>query len=126
MNATTKDGHSFPGMKYRRVVVTRHGGPEVLQLIEEDVPEPSPGEVRKLLLAEGIQKQPVLIIMDEPTNHMDLPSIQCVEDALAACSCALLLVSHDHIFLKNVVSYFWTFRRENGLSRIFPGHKIMV
>jgi hypothetical protein len=36
--------------------------------------EPSPGEVRKILLAMGITHEPNLIVMDEPTNHMDLPS----------------------------------------------------
>jgi ATPase subunit of ABC transporter with duplicated ATPase domains len=69
---------------------------------------PSPGEVRKLMLAEGIMLNPGLIIMDEPTNHMDLPSIECVENALKECSCAQLLVSHDPVFLKNIVFEYWT------------------
>jgi ATPase subunit of ABC transporter with duplicated ATPase domains len=68
---------------------------------------PSPGEVRKLMLTDGILQNPILIIMDEPTNHMDLPSIHCVEDALSECSCALLLISHDNVFLKNLVKTFW-------------------
>jgi NADPH2:quinone reductase len=41
-------------MKNHRVVVTRHGGPEVLQLVEEDLPEPKPGEVRVRVLAAGV------------------------------------------------------------------------
>jgi len=41
-------------MKHRRVIVTRHGGPEVLQLIEEEAPEPKPGEVRVKVLAAGV------------------------------------------------------------------------
>lgn len=69
---------------------------------------PTPGEVRKLMLADGLMKQPAIIIMDEPTNHMDLPSMQCLEDALNECACTLILVSHDFIFLKNTVSYFWS------------------
>lgn len=76
-------------------------------LLETD--EPSPGEVRKLLLAEGISNNPALIIMDEPTNHMDLPSIESVENALNECGCSVLLVSHDSVFLKNVVSAYWNF-----------------
>jgi ATPase subunit of ABC transporter with duplicated ATPase domains len=82
-------------------------GSDPKHLIETSIP--SPGEVRKLLLAEGIMLNPGLIIMDEPTNHMDLPSIQCVEDALKECQCALLLVSHDQVFLKNIVFESWTF-----------------
>ena len=41
-------------MKYHRVVVTQHGGPEVLQAIEEDVPEPQAGEVRVRILTAGV------------------------------------------------------------------------
>ncbi len=40
--------------KSRRVVVTRHGGPEVLDTIEEDIPEPAPGEARVRVLAAGV------------------------------------------------------------------------
>jgi len=41
-------------MKHRRVIVTRHGGPEVLRAIEEDLPEPKAGEVRVKVLAAGV------------------------------------------------------------------------
>jgi NADPH2:quinone reductase len=41
-------------MKHHRVVVTRHGGPDVLQVVEEDLPEPQAGEVRVKVLAAGI------------------------------------------------------------------------
>lgn len=40
--------------RIRRVIVSRHGGPEVLQVVEEDVPEPGPGEVRVKVLAAGV------------------------------------------------------------------------
>jgi ATPase subunit of ABC transporter with duplicated ATPase domains len=69
--------------------------------------QPSPGEVRKLLLALGIVRGPHLIVMDEPTNHMDLPSILCLEEALADCPCALLLVSHDRAFLEKTTRTRW-------------------
>jgi len=69
--------------------------------------EPSPGETRKLLLALGISYSPWIIIMDEPTNHMDLPSINCLEDALNECNCALLLVSHDTRFLNTLAEISW-------------------
>lgn len=41
-------------MKYRRIIVSRHGGPEVLQVVEEELPEPRPGEVRVRVLAAGV------------------------------------------------------------------------
>jgi ATPase subunit of ABC transporter with duplicated ATPase domains len=70
--------------------------------------QPSPGEIRKILLALGVVRGPHLIVMDEPTNHMDLPSIACVEEALAAAPCALLLVSHDRRFLAALAEWTWT------------------
>jgi ATPase subunit of ABC transporter with duplicated ATPase domains len=68
---------------------------------------PSPGEIRKLLLALGLMRKPHLIIMDEPTNHMDLPSIKCLEQALTACPCGLLLISHDQQFLQALTTIQW-------------------
>jgi len=80
---------------------------------------PSPGEVRKLLLAIGIVRGPHLIVMDEPTNHMDLPGIVCLEDALADCPCAMLLVSHDEGFLKKITAREWHLAREaSGDTRL--------
>ncbi|MFC1923731.1 alcohol dehydrogenase catalytic domain-containing protein, partial [Chloroflexota bacterium] len=54
MKATVQDEYGSPGMKNHRVVVSRHGGPEVLQVVEEDLPEPGAGEVRVKVLAAGI------------------------------------------------------------------------
>ncbi|MCK5116863.1 MAG: ABC-F family ATP-binding cassette domain-containing protein [Candidatus Aegiribacteria sp.] len=68
---------------------------------------PSPGEARKLLLAFGLSKTPWLVIMDEPTNHMDLPSVECLEKALNDYTGALVLVSHDREFLGNTTSIQW-------------------
>ena len=100
------------------MTIIRRLGSEPARLLETRTP--SPGELRKLMLAEGIQRSPALIIMDEPTNHMDLPSIQCVEDALRKCACSLLLVSHDYLFLRRIVTYFWVFERTDSTSRIVP------
>lgn len=47
------------------------------------------------------------MIMDEPTNHMDLPSTECLENALAECPCALVLVSHDAYFLQKLAFINW-------------------
>lgn len=48
-------------MKYKRVVITRHGGPEVLQVVEEELPEPSAGQVRVKILATGAAFTDVLM-----------------------------------------------------------------
>jgi NADPH:quinone reductase-like Zn-dependent oxidoreductase len=54
MEAIARDKYDSPGMKYHRVVVTRHGGPDVLQMIEEDLPEPQAGQARVKVLAAGV------------------------------------------------------------------------
>ena len=67
----------------------------------------SPGELRKLMIARGLLDAPALIIMDEPTNHLDLHSVEALERALAQFGGALLLVSHDHAFLRACTSITW-------------------
>ena len=54
MDATGPDDRSSQNLKYRRIVITQHGGPEVLQVLEEDLPEPQPGEVRVRVHVAGI------------------------------------------------------------------------
>jgi len=97
---------SLPGEKLGQMMtVVSCLGSRPRRLLESE--EPSPGEVRKILLATGIANVPHLIVMDEPTNHMDLPSIDCLEKALADCPCGLLLVSHDRYFLDALTSLRW-------------------
>ena len=72
---------------------------------------PSPGETRKLLIAQGLLKQPSLIILDEPTNHMDLESIQLLEAALKEYTGALLFITHDKTFLENLSTKQWVFHK---------------
>jgi len=45
--------------------------------------------------------------MAEPTNHINLPSIECLEQALADCPCCLVLLSHDTYFLNKLVEIRW-------------------
>jgi len=99
-------------MKGQLMTVISRLGSDPNHVLETTIP--SPGEVRKLMLAEGIMTNPAMIIMDEPTNHMDLPSIECVEKALNECGCSQLLVSHDMAFLGKTVHYFWFFEQVNN------------
>ncbi|NOR57459.1 MAG: ATP-binding cassette domain-containing protein [Sulfurimonas sp.] len=72
---------------------------------------PSPGEVRKLLIAQGLLKHPSLIILDEPTNHMDLDSIESLESALKEYAGALVFITHDQTFLQNLSTKRWVFEK---------------
>jgi ATPase subunit of ABC transporter with duplicated ATPase domains len=89
-------------------------GSDPRRLLETDCP--SPGEMRKLLLASGVVTCPYLIIMDEPTNHLDLPSIKALETALDSCDCAMVLVSHDPVFLNALVKTHWTIKEPESDS----------
>jgi len=108
----------LPNDELGRVMITiSRLGSRPARLLESALP--SPGEVRKLLLAIGIVRGPHLIVMDEPTNHMDLPGIVCLEDALAECPCAMLLVSHDEAFLEKITQIDWYLTREaSGDTRL--------
>ncbi|MBW3069135.1 ABC-F family ATP-binding cassette domain-containing protein [Actinomyces sp. 594] len=73
----------------------------------------SPGEMRKLMLALGVLDRPELIVMDEPTNYLDVGSIRALEAMLAAFPGALLLVSHDAALVEATTSTTWRIRRQD-------------
>ena len=107
------------GLALLMTLISRLGSDPV-HVLESSAP--SPGETRKLMLARGILKHPQLIIMDEPTNHMDLPSIECVEQALSGCGCAMILVSHDLRFLAKLQVHFWRIEtKDHEMNRIVRG-----
>ena len=54
MKAIAQGEYGSPGGKHHRVVVRQHGGPDVLQVVEEDLPEPRTGEVRVKVQAAGV------------------------------------------------------------------------
>ncbi|NNG00953.1 MAG: ABC-F family ATP-binding cassette domain-containing protein [Desulfobacteraceae bacterium] len=103
---TQMDAHRLTGEELGRLmtIVSRLGSAPRRLL---DSRQPSPGETRKLMLAMGMLREPHIIMMDEPTNHMDLLSIECLEAALAECPCCLLLVSHDVRFLNHLTNKKW-------------------
>ena len=62
----------------------------------------SGGESRRVSLARALYTQPDILLLDEPTNHMDLPTIEWMEEMLRQHKGALLVVSHDRAFLRNL------------------------
>jgi len=74
---------------------------------------PSPGEVRKLMIAKGLLMSPSLIILDEPTNHMDLDSVLSLEVALKEYNGTMIVISHDKIFLDAIITETWEFEKES-------------
>lgn len=62
----------------------------------------SGGEKSRLVLAELFQSRPNFFLLDEPTNHMDIPARETLESAFRAYTGTLLFVSHDRYFIKQV------------------------
>ena len=62
----------------------------------------SGGQKARFQIINMLASQPDLLILDEPTNHLDLPSIEELEDALGRYTGAVLFVSHDSYFCKNI------------------------
>lgn len=77
----------------------------------------SPGLWQKMALAFAVLDSHPLIMLDEPTNHMDLTAIELLERALKGHSGALLLVSHDKEFIKNVCVEKIELVRHGGCAR---------
>lgn len=91
--------------------------PERLTLLPSEC-SLSPGELRKLMIALAVQKPLSLLILDEPTNHMDITSILALENALASLDCAMIVVSHDKAFLGKVTNESLFAERNGKLGEI--------
>ncbi|MBU2908772.1 ABC transporter ATP-binding protein [Vibrio splendidus] len=80
----------------------------------------SGGEKNRLLLARIFLKSNNLLILDEPTNDLDIETLELLEDLLANYEGTLLLVSHDRQFVDNTVMTSWIFEG-NGVVEEFVG-----
>ena len=76
----------------------------------------SPGEIRKIMLGMAVIKNPYIIILDEPTNHFDIDSIERLKEALISFNCALLIISHNKNFLKSIVDIKWLLNKTNDYT----------
>ncbi|MDR1545187.1 MAG: ATP-binding cassette domain-containing protein [Deltaproteobacteria bacterium] len=94
-----------------------------LGFAEDDFPRPltefSGGWVMRAALARLLVAKPDLLVLDEPTNHLDLDSLMWLEGYLKGSSSALLLVSHDRVFLNNVAQKIVELRQ--GRADSYPG-----
>lgn len=85
----------------------------------------SGGEINKLLLAKLFLKKSNVLILDEPTNDLDLESLQNLEIALKKYKGVILLVSHDQKFIQKVANKYWCFKKNGYIDKnlIFPDIK---
>jgi ATP-binding cassette subfamily F protein 3 len=84
------------------------------------VDEMSGGWAMRVALARILLAEPDVILLDEPTNHLDLDSLLWLEGYLVQVPSALMLVSHDRVFLDRVVQRL--LEVENGKVTSYPGN----
>jgi ATP-binding cassette subfamily F protein 3 len=80
----------------------------------------SGGQQNRVLLARLLLAAPDIMLMDEPTNHLDIAATEWLEEYLAHCEEALLVVSHDRYFLDRVTNR--TLELHAGTTADFPGN----
>ena len=88
--------------------------------INERVDLLSGGERARLMLAKVLKTGGNLIVLDEPTNDLDLPSLRMLEEALAAFGGTIIVVSHDRYFLDRICDQIIAF--EDDGVRVTPGN----
>jgi ATP-binding cassette subfamily F protein uup len=84
------------------------------------VSELSGGEKRRLYLLRVLMEQPNFLILDEPTNDLDLITLNTLEQFLLAYSGCLIIVSHDRYFLDKLCDHLFIFEGD-GIIKPFPG-----
>ena len=81
----------------------------------------SGGERRKLYLCTVLMKNPNFLVLDEPTNDLDIVTLQVLEEYLADFPGCVIVVSHDRYFMDKVVDHLLVFKGQ-GEIKDFPGN----
>jgi len=80
----------------------------------------SGGEKRRLYLVTVLMRKPNFLILDEPTNDLDIMTLAVLEEYLSTYDGCVVVVSHDRFFMDQVVDHLFVFRG-NGIVKDFPG-----
>ena len=86
--------------------------------VQKTVSDLSGGEKARLVLAEILEKRPNFLMLDEPTNHMDIPARETLESAFRVYKGTMLFISHDRYFIEQVADALLIF--ENGQVSYYP------
>lgn len=81
----------------------------------------SGGEKRRLYLMTVLMRNPNFLILDEPTNDLDILTLNVLEEYLESFKGCVIIVSHDRFFVDKVVDHLFVFE-ENGIIKDFPGN----
>ena len=83
----------------------------------------SGGERNRILLAKLLLKPSNLTVMDEPTNDLDMVTLELLEEMLSDYKGTLLLISHDRAFMDNVVTSTWVFDGKGNIDEYIGGYQ---
>ena len=84
----------------------------------------SGGERNRVLLAKQLLKPANILVLDEPTNDLDMATLELLEEAVDSFNGTILLISHDRTFMDNVVTSTWVFDEDsdgNGIVKEYVG-----
>ena len=81
----------------------------------------SGGEKRRLYLATVLMRQPNFLILDEPTNDLDIVTLEVLEDYISKFKGCVIIISHDRFFMDRTVDHIFVFEG-NGVIKDFPGN----
>ena len=84
----------------------------------------SGGERNRVLLAKQLLKPANILVLDEPTNDLDMATLELLEESVASFNGTILLISHDRSFMDNVVTSTWVFDTDedgNGIVKEYVG-----
>lgn len=111
-------GKLFPDMNEKDLRATLGAYLFGKSLAQQKISSLSGGEKARLVLAEMLTSRPNFLILDEPTNHMDISAKETLESAFRAYKGTMLFVSHDRYFVKQVADSLLVF--EDGKALYYP------
>ena len=80
----------------------------------------APGWKLRVLLAQALFADPDVMLLDEPTNNLDIDTIRWLEGVLTERKCTMVIISHDRHFLNTVCTHMADL--DYGELRLFPGN----
>ena len=132
-NMNTNSLHCLlPPLKESKYVPTKEGRITASQMLERFLFDPamqytpveklSGGEKRRLYLLKVLMEAPNVLLLDEPGNDLDIPTMTILEDYLDSFSGIVITVSHDRYFLDNVVNRIMAFEGDGRLVQYEGGY----
>ncbi|MEX0321324.1 MAG: ATP-binding cassette domain-containing protein [Puniceicoccaceae bacterium] len=118
------DGNEFVEVAGKKKHVISHLKDFLFTSEEANMPisNLSGGERNRLLLAKLFTRPFNVLVMDEPTNDLDLETLELLEDQLDQYTGTLILASHDRAFIDNVVTELYVFEPDQSIRQIIGGY----